>query len=144
MKAQNDKYKKDIAGTKQRLEKSEAAQADYKDRLETTSKELKGIQAEWKENRRTPCYCIKSTCSCPSSGKGHCGRVSEPCKNLFTVVAIGEQEVQEIFQSVYPPIETDSTVRILDRRDVGKKKLSFGVTGTEGSYYYLCPKWRDG
>ena len=120
-KTQNDKYKKDIAGTKQRLEKSEAAQADYKNRLEATSKDLEDAKKEWQ--------------ACEDSLRSTSGRLEETIeewvacvehltalRKLFTVAAIGKQEVQEVFQSVYPPIETDSTVRILDRRGVDKKK----------------------
>ena len=112
-KTQNDKYKKDIAGTKQRLEESQAAQADYKNRLETTSKELKGVTAEWKEAE-------KRLAAAQADEKVVAARL-RAVQNLFAVAAIGEQKVQEVFQSVYPPIETDSTTWILDRRDVEKK-----------------------
>ena len=112
-KADNDKYKKDIAGKKQRLEASEAAQADYKKRFETKSKELKGTQTEWKETE-------ERLAAAQAGEKGIAARL-RTVQNLFTVAAIGEQKVQEVFQSVYPPIETDSAVRILDRRGVDKK-----------------------
>ena len=127
-KAQNDKYKKDIAGTKQRLEKSEAAQADYKDRLETTSKELKGIHAEWKETEERRATELNQLAAAQSETKGilMCLR---SVQNLFTVAAIGEQEVQEVFQSVYPPIETDFNVRMLDRRGVDKKSYLLELLG---------------
>ena len=119
-KAQNDKYKKDIAGTKQRLEESEAAQADYKNRLETTSKKLKGTNAEWKETKERLATALNQLAAAQAGEKGIAARL-RAVQNLFTVAAIGEQEVQEVFQSVYPPIETDSIVRILDRRDVDKQ-----------------------
>ncbi len=112
-KAQNDKYKKDIAGTKQRLEKSEASQADYKNRLETTSKELNGVTSEWKE--------AEKRLAAAQAGEKVVAARLRAVQNLFAVTAIGEQKVQEVFQSVYPPIETDSTTWILDRRDADKK-----------------------
>ena len=112
-KAQNDKYKKNIAGTKQRLEESEAAQVDYKNRLETTSKELKGATAQWKETE-------ERLAVSQAGEKGIAARL-RAVQNLFIVAAIGEPEVQDVFQSVYPSIETDATVRILDRRGVNKK-----------------------
>ncbi len=117
-KAQNDKYKKDIAGTKQRLGKSEVAQADYKDRLETTSKELKGIHAEWKETEERLATALNQLAAAQAENKGvlTCLR---SVQNLFTVATIGDQIVQD----VYPPIQTDSAVRILDRRNVNKKKF---------------------
>ena len=119
-KEENDKYKKNIAGTKQRLEKSEAAQADYKNRLETNEtklKELKGTHAESEETKKR---LLNQLAAAQAGEKGIAARL-RVVRNLFTVAAIGEQEVQEVFQSVYPPIETDSTVRILDRRDVDKQ-----------------------
>ncbi len=108
-----DKYKKDIAGTKQRLEASETAQAEYKNRLETKSKELKRTHAEWKET--------KEHLAAAQAGEKVVAARLRAVQNLFTVAAIGAQKVQEVFQSVYPPIETDSAVRILDRRGVDKK-----------------------
>ena len=108
-KTQNDKYKKDIAGTKQRLEKSEAAQADYKNRLEVESKELKGTKAKLKETE-------ERLAAAQAAEKGIAARL-RAVQNLFTVATIGDQTIQEI----YPSIETDSTVRILDRRGVEKK-----------------------
>ena len=112
-----DKYKKDIAGTKQRLEASEAAQTDYKNRLETASKELNGAKAESEEIKE---HLLNQLAAAQAGEKGIAARL-RAVQNLFTIAAIGEPEVQEVFQSVYPPIETDSTVRILDRRGVGKK-----------------------
>ena len=119
-KAQNDKYKKDIAGTKQRLEESEAAQADYKNRLETTLKELKGTKAEWKEIEERLATALNQLAAAHTAKKDIAARL-RALQSLFTIAAIAEQEVQEVFQRVYPPIETDSTVRILDRRGVDKK-----------------------
>ena len=104
-KTQNDKYKKDIAGTKQRLEKSEAAQTDYKNRFETKSKELKGTHAEWKEAE-------ERLAAAQAAEKGIAARL-RAVQNLFTVSTIGNM--------VFPPFETDSTVRILDRRNVDKQ-----------------------
>ena len=119
-KAQNDKYKKDIAGTKQRLEESEAAQTDYKKRFETTSKELIRTHAEWKETEEHLATALNQLAAAQAAEKGIAARL-RALQSLFTVAAIGEQEVQKVFQRVYPPIETDSAVRILDRRGVDKK-----------------------
>ena len=83
----------------ERLTSTETERDDYKELLETASKELKEAETEWQ--------------ACEDS--------LAAVQNLFTVAAIGEQKVQEVFQSVYPPIETDSAARILDRRGVEKK-----------------------
>ncbi len=112
-KAQNDKYKKDIAGKNQHLKESEEARDDYKNRLEVESKELKGTKTKLKETE-------ERLAAAQAAEKGIAARL-RAVQNLFTVATIGEREVQEVFQSIYPPIETNSTVRILDRRDVGKK-----------------------
>ncbi|MYB01831.1 hypothetical protein F4X90_19460 [Candidatus Poribacteria bacterium] len=119
-KTQNDKYKKDIAGKKQRLKESEAAQVDHKNRLETTLKELKRTHAERKETEEHLATALNQLAAVQAAEKDSAVRLGA-VQNLFTVVAIGEPEVQEVFQSVYPPIETDSTIRILDRRGVDKK-----------------------
>ena len=78
------------------LTSTETERGDYKKLLETTLKELEEAETEWQA----------------------CWDSLVAMRNLFTVAGIGKQEV---FQSVYPPIETDSTVRILDRRGVDKK-----------------------
>ena len=117
-KAQNDKYKKDIAGTKQRLEKSETAQADYKDRFETTSKELKGTHAEWKEAEERLATALNQLAAAQAAEKSIAARL-RAVQNLFAVATIGNQTVQD----VYPPIETDSTVRIFDRRGIDKRNF---------------------
>lgn len=120
-KAQNDKYKKDIAGTKQRLKESEAAQVDYKNRLETTSKELKETHAEREETEERLATALNQLAAVQAAEKDIAARLRAG-QNLFIVAAIGAQEVQEVLQSVYPPIETDSTVRILDRRGMKNKR----------------------
>ena len=115
-KTQNEKYKKDIAGTKQRLEEFKAAQADYKNRLETTSKDLEDAKKEWQACEDS----LRSTSERLEEAVeewGTCVERLSAMRRLFTVATIGNQ----IVQAVYPPIETDSTVRILDRRGVDKK-----------------------
>ena len=115
-KADNDKYKKDIAGKKQRLEASEATQADYKNRLETTSKDLEDAKKEWQvceDNLRSTSERLEEAVEEWVT----CVERLTALRKLFTVATIGNQTVQV----VYPLIETDSTVRILDRRGVNKK-----------------------
>ena len=73
------------------LTAAEAEKNDYKERFETTRKELEAAETEWQA-------CENSLAS---------------MRNLFTASAIGNM--------VFPPFETDSTVRMLDRRDVDKQ-----------------------
>ena len=75
----------------ERLTSTEAERDDYKERLETTSKELKAAETEWQA----------------------CEDRLAAMQNLFTVSTIENM--------VFPPFETDSTVRILDRRNVDKQ-----------------------
>lgn len=76
---------------KERLTSTEAERDDYKESLETASKELREAETEWQ--------------ACEDS--------LTAMRNLFTVSTIGNM--------VFPPFETDSTVRILDRRGVDKQ-----------------------
>ena len=75
----------------ERLTTTEAEKDDYKKRFETTSKELEAAETEWQA----------------------CENSLAAMRNLFTVSTIGSM--------VFPPFETDSVVRILDRRGVEKK-----------------------
>ena len=74
---------------------AEAERDDYRERLETASKEREEVETEWQ--------------ACEDS--------LVAVRNLFMTATIGNQEVQAVF----PSFETDSTVRILDRRDVDKQ-----------------------
>ena len=119
---ENDKYKKNLAGTKRRLEKSEVAQTGSKERLETISKELKVTKEEartFEENLKTTSDQLKEA-------------VDEwiasiesltATRKLFTAATIGSQEIQKIF----PSFETDSAVRILDRRGTDKRTYLLGL-----------------
>ena len=80
---------------KERLTTTEAEKEGYKERFETTWKELEAAEREWQA----------------------CEDGLAAMRNLFMTATIGKPEIQVIF----PPIETDSTVRILDRRGVDKK-----------------------
>ena len=108
-KAQNEKSKKDVAGAKKRLKKSEAAQTDYKQRLETISKEARTSE----ENLKTTSHQLKEAVD-EWMASMECLTAT---RKLFTAVTIGSQEIQKMF----PSFETNSAVRILDRRNTEKK-----------------------
>ncbi len=82
---------------KERLTSTETERDDYKEALETASNELKEAEAEWQA----------------------CENSLAAVRKLFTIATIGNQTVQV----VYPPIETDATVRILDRRGIDKRNF---------------------
>ena len=155
-KTQNDKYKKNLAGTKQRLEKSEAAQVSYKERLETTSKELKDKKNELaaaeiektahQERLETTAKELEEAKSewstCEENLKSASDRLEDAIgewmvcmerlaamRNLFTIAAIGNQAIQEIF----PPFETNAAVRILDRRETNKQHYLLNLLEQEES-----------
>lgn len=122
-KTQNEKQKKNLAGTKQRLEESETAQVNYKERLQTTSKELKDTKkelaaaaAEKTEHKNDLKTILKELESVKVERNIFEERLAAMLK-LLAITTIRNQEVQTIF----PPFETDSTVRILDRRGINKK-----------------------
>ena len=121
-KAETDKYKKNLADTKKRLEKSEAAQTDYKQRLETISKELKVTKEEartFEENLKTTSNQLKEALDEWMASM----ESLTATRNLFTAATIGNQEIQKMF----PPFETDSAVRILDRRGTDKRNYLLGL-----------------
>ena len=97
--AENEKNKKNLSGAKQRLEESEAAQADYKERLTTQSKELKDTKNELTSMRVE---------------KNAFEKYLTDTQNLLTTVAIDDQ-------TVFPSLDTDADVRILDRRGTDKR-----------------------
>ena len=94
-KGRNDKLKSELASAKQRLEESEAAQADYKARCERTDGELKETETE---------MAIVS------------GQLTA-MQDLFTTATLEKPEIRSIF----PALDANSTVRILDRRGTDKK-----------------------
>ena len=74
---------------------AEAERDDYKERFDTVSIRREEAKTEWQA----------------------CEESLTAVRKLFAVATIGNQ----IVQAVYPPIETDSAVRILDRRGVDKQ-----------------------
>ena len=102
---------KHITTISDQVTSTEAERDDYKERLETSSEELKEV------NER-----LSITSGQLLAVKAE-RDVSEErlaaTRRLLTTATIGSQEVRAIF----PPFETDSTVRILDRR--GKNKQDY-------------------
>ena len=120
--AETDKNKKNLADTKKRLEKSEVAQTDYKQRLETISKELKVTKGEartFEENLKTTSDQLEEAVDEWMASM----ESLTATRKLFTAATIGSQEIQKIF----PPFETDSAVRILDRRGTDKRTYLLGL-----------------
>ena len=105
-KERHNKLKSDMAGVEKRLKESEAAQADYKKRLETTDGRLKETESKLAtvSNQLAAVQVEKS--------------VSEEClaavQKLLTTASIGDQ-------LVFPPLQTDAAVRMLDRRGTDKQ-----------------------
>ena len=113
---ETDKYKRNLAGTKQRLEKSEAVQANYKDCLDATTKKLTEAQRKCSASEDS----LKTTSNRLEDAVDEWMASVErltALQKLFTTAAIESQKVQAMF----PPFETDSVVRILDRRGTDKR-----------------------
>ena len=89
--AQLKKVQAAHSACEERITTTEAEKDDYKERLEIVSKELEEAETEWQ--------------ACEDS--------LAAMRNLFAASTIGNM--------VFPPFETDSIVRILDRRSVEKK-----------------------
>ena len=84
-----------ITAISNQLTTAEIERDNYKERFETVSRKREEAETEWQA----------------------CEESLTAMRKLFTVATIGNQTVQ----LVYPPIETDAAVRILDRRGVDKK-----------------------
>ena len=108
-KAGNDKLKRDLAGTKRRLEKSEAAQADYKEHCETTDERLKETKSEL--------AIVSGQFSDVKAEKEHIVTRLAAVQDLFTTATLEKPEIRSIF----PALDTDSRIRILDRRGTDKR-----------------------
>ena len=120
VKAENTKYKKSLAAAEKGLETAQTERNEYKERFETTEQELENAKAEWQTCEDN----LKATSDRLEDAVGAWMTSMESLtalRKLFMIAKIGNQTVQEVFQSVYPSIETDSTVRILDRRGIDKQ-----------------------
>ncbi len=113
--AEHSACEKHITTISDQVTSTEAARDDYKERLETASEELKEV------NER-----LSITSGQLLAVKAEMD-VSEErlatARKLLTITTIGNQEVRAIF----PPFETNSTVRILDRRGVDKQDYLLGL-----------------
>lgn len=140
----SDDTKERLAETEERLKEMEAENAEYKECLETKLKELKDtkealaatemekngykerFEATTKKLEEAKRKCSASEDSLKATSDRLEDAVDEwmasverltALQKLFTAAAIENQKVQAIF----PPFETDSVVRILDRRGTDKR-----------------------
>ncbi len=117
-----DKHKNNHTGTKQRLKKAEAAQADYKERLKTASEELK--KEKKKREKSAECHTtVSDQLTAVQTEKNISEERLAAMRQLFTIATIVNPEIQAIF----PPLSTDSDVRILDRRGTDKQDYLLGL-----------------
>ncbi|MDE0423784.1 MAG: hypothetical protein OXN25_02820 [Candidatus Poribacteria bacterium] len=107
-KERHNKLKSDVAGVEKRLEESEAAQAGYKKRLETTDERLKETESEL-------AIVLDQLAAVQAENKDIMTRLAA-MPDLFTTATL-TSEIRPIF----PTFDTDSSVRILDRRGTDKQ-----------------------
>ena len=113
MKAENAEYQKSLTEAEKHLETAKSEKSKYE---EAKSKELKVT----KEEARTFEENLKATSNQLKEALDEWMASMESLtatRNLFTAATIGSQEIQKIF----PSFETDSAVRILDRRGTDKR-----------------------
>lgn len=113
MKAENAEYQKSLTEAEKHLETAKSEKSKYE---EAKSKELKVT----KEEARTLEENLKTTSNQLKEALDEWMASMESLtatRNLFTAATIGSQEIQKIF----PSFETDSAVRILDRRGTDKR-----------------------
>ena len=110
------KIKAELKTSEKRLTTAKTEKNDYKERLAITSKELEEAKKEWKTCEDD----LKSTSDRLEEAVGE-WVTSVEClvatRKLFTAATIGSQAIQKIC----PSFETDSAVRILDRRGTDKR-----------------------
>ena len=115
-KTERDKHKNNLSDAKQRIKKSEEAQADSKKNLKDALKELKEAKVEKKKSEERHAT-VSDQLTAMQAAKSDFEGFLATTKSLLITATIGHQEVQAVF----PPLGTDSTVRILDRRGIDKR-----------------------
>ena len=109
---ENAKYKKALAGAEKRVQAAETASDDYTKRLETKSKELDEAKAE-RSTSEERLAAVSDQLAAAQAEKSVFEERLAAIRELFTASTIGP--------SIFPPSGTDSTVRILDRRNTNKQ-----------------------
>ena len=117
-----DNHKKNLSRTKKLLDKSEAAKADYKERLENTSKELKKTETEQRTSAERLVETSNQLAQVQEEKKGIVKRLAS-MQALFTTATLDKPEIRSIF----PALDTDTSVRILDRRGTDKRNYLLGL-----------------
>ena len=109
---ENAKYKKALAGAEKRVQAAETASDDYTKRLETKSKELDEAKAD-RSTSEERLAAVSDQLAAAQAEKSVSEERLTAIRELFTASTIGP--------SIFPPSGTDSTVRILDRRNTNKQ-----------------------
>lgn len=103
------KLRSDLSGAKKRLEESETAQKGYKNRLETAQKKLKKTETE-------QATALTRFAAIQAEKEEVVARLTT-MQDLFTTATLEKPEIR----SMFPPLDTDASVRILDRRGTDKE-----------------------
>ena len=101
-----------LTTTRNQLKEEKNANNSLKERLESIEKQFKEVEKE-KKNHKDSLASIKKQLAAAKSEKMDTERRLASMRNLLTTVAIDNQ--------IFPPLSTDSAVRILDRRNTDKK-----------------------
>jgi Mor family transcriptional regulator len=101
-----------LTTTRNQLKEEKNANNSLKERLESIEKQFKEVEKE-KKNHKDSLASIKKQLAAAKSEKMDTERHLASMRNLLTTVAIDNQ--------IFPPLSTDSAVRILDRRNTDKK-----------------------
>ena len=112
VKLSEKEYKKQFNSTSKKLEKVQAVHSTCEEHLTTISNQLATVEAERDDYKK----CLETVSKELEEAETEwqaCEGSLAAMRNLFTVSTLGNM--------IFPPFETDSTVRILDRRGVGKK-----------------------
>lgn len=101
-----------LTTTRNQLKEEKNANNSLKECLESIEKQFKEVEKE-KKNHKDSLASIKKQLAAAKSEKMDTERRLASMRNLLTTVAIDNQ--------IFPPLSTDSAVRILDRRNTDKE-----------------------
>ena len=121
--SERDDYKRNLKTTSKELEETKSERDGYKERLKVKLKELKDIEAKWNASEERLETAMKELEEVKTEREASEERFAAVSKQLAAVQALfttATLEKPEI-RSIFPPLDANASVRILDRRGVDKK-----------------------
>ena len=121
--SERDDYKRNLKTTSKELEETKSERDGYKERLKVKLKELKNIEAKWNASEERLETAMKELEEIKTEWEASEERFAAVSKHLAAVQDLfmtATLEKPEI-RSIFPPLDANASVRILDRRGTEKK-----------------------